>query len=136
MLSHALTHEISINIGLISNYFVLPMTIWIAIQLGYTLLAVCTPMYFKRLKNEKWKKRVIHIVSVVAGVLPLLFASLLTLGLGGYTPADSKFPPVVCFARNRDISAYTLLVPLGVVMATVFTELILIFHYLIRLVIN
>ena len=112
------------------------MTIWIAIQLGYTLLAVYAPFYFRRLKEQKWKKRIMHIVSIVAGVLSLLFAALLTLGLGGYTPVDSKFPPVVCFAKNRDVTAYTLLVPLGVLMATILTELILLFRYLFRWVIN
>ena len=74
----------------------------------------------------------LHLLSLLAGIVSLLFPSMLTLGLGGYSPEDTKFPPVVCFARNRDISVYVLLIPLGVLMAMIITELILIFYSLLR----
>jgi hypothetical protein len=57
---------------------------------------------------------------------------MVTLGLGGYSTLGTKFPPVVCFARNRDVAAYMLLIPLGVLMSLIITELILIFHFLVR----
>ena len=60
------------------------------------------------------------------------FPSMVTLGLGGYSALDTKFPPVVCFASNRDVTAYMLLIPLGVLIALIITELILIFHFLVR----
>ena len=118
--------------GILSSYMVLSLSVWIAIQISYTTLAVYTPIYFKRLKDKKWKKHILHLVSFLAGIVALLIPSLVTLGLGGYSALDTKFPPVVCFASNRDISAYMLLIPLGVLMALIITELILIFHFLVR----
>ena len=111
---------------------VLSLTVWITIQISYTILAIYTPIYFKRLKEKRWKKHILHLVSFLAGIVALLVPSMVTLGLGGYSSLDTKFPPVVCFASNRDITAYILLIPLGVMMALIITELILIFHFLLR----
>lgn len=119
------------TVGIISNYMTLPLTTWITIQISYTSLAVYSPMYFKRLKEKKWKKNVLHFASILAGIISYLVPSMMTVGLGGYSPLDTKFPPVVCFARNRDITVYILLIPLGVLMATIITELILIFRFLV-----
>ena len=118
--------------GFLSSYMVLSLTVWIAVQISYIFLAVYTPIYFQRLNKQKWKKHVLHLVSFLAGIVALLFPSLVTLGVGGYSALDSKFPPVVCFASNRDVPAYMLLIPLGVLMALIITELILIFHRLVR----
>ena len=120
------------HVGFVSSYMVLSLTLWIAIQISYTFLAVYTPVYFKRLNKQKWKKHVLHLVSFLAGIVALLFPSLVTLGVGGYSALDTKFPPVVCFASNRDVTAYMLLIPLGIMIALVITELILIFHRLVR----
>ena len=117
--------------GILSSYMVLSLTVWITIQISYTFLAVYTPIYFKRLKESKWKKHILHLVSFLAGIVALLFPSMVTLGLGGYSTMGTKFPPIVCFARNRDIIAYVA-IPLGVMMSLIITELILIFHFLVR----
>ena len=111
---------------------VLPLTVWITIQISHTVLAVYAPIYFKRLNEEKKKKHILHLVSFLAGIAALLIPSFVTLGLGGYSPLDTKFPPVVCFARNRDVTAYMMLIPLGVLISLIITELILIFHFLVR----
>jgi hypothetical protein len=111
---------------------VLSLTVWITIQISYTFLAVYAPIYFKRLNEQKRKKNILHLVSFLAGIVALLFPSLVTLGVGGYSTLDTKFPPVVCFATNRDVSAYMLLIPLGVLTALIITELILIFRLLVR----
>ena len=110
----------------------LSLAVWITIQISYTILAVYAPIYFKRLKEKKWKKYVFHLVSFLAGIAALLIPSLVTLGLGGYSPLDTKFPPVVCFARNRDVTVYMLLIPMAIMTALIITELILIFHFLVR----
>ena len=118
--------------GSLSSYMVLSLTVWIAIQISYTILAIYTPIYFKRLKEKKWKKHMLHLVSFLAGIISLLVPSMVTLGLGGYSSLDTKFSPIVCFSNNRDITAYMLLIPLGVMMSLIITELILIFHFLLR----
>jgi hypothetical protein len=55
---------------------------------------------------------------------------MLTLGLGGFSAVDTRFPPIVCWARRRDISVYTFLIPMGVMLSVINTELILILHLL------
>ena len=109
----------------------LPLTIWITIQISYTILAVYTPIYFKQLKEKRWKMYMLHIISLIAGIVSLLIPSMVTLALGGYSSLDTKFPPIVCFASNRDITAYMLLIPMGVMTALIITELtVLIFRFL------
>lgn len=119
-------------IGLISGQVVLPLAIWITIQVGYTLLAVRSPFYFKRLTTDKKKGHILHIVSLIIGAISVLIPFFIVLGVGGYSLIDTIFPPIVCIARNRDVSAYVILVPLGILMAVIITLLVLIIHQLLR----
>ena len=118
--------------GLISGQVVLPLAIWITIQISYTLLAVRSPFYFKRLTMNKRKGHILHIVSLLVGGISLLVPFFLVLGLGGFSLIDTIFPPIICIARNRDISAYVILIPLGILTAVIITQLILILHQLLR----
>ena len=119
-------------IGIVSSYMGLSLTVWITIQITYTFLAVYTPVLFKRLKEKRSSQNTLHLVSLFAGILSLVFPSCLTLGIGGYSTLDTKFPPVVCFVKRREISIYTFLIPAQILIALIVTELILIFHYLLR----
>lgn len=121
------------TLGVISSYAVLPLAFWIAIQVGYILAAISSPFYFNRLKDNKWKVHTLHIVSLLIGVLSPLIPSIITLARGGFSVVDTKFPPIVCFARNRDITLYSLFIPLSVLMSTIITQLVLIIHLLLRL---
>ena len=118
--------------GIISSFIVYPLTIWIAIQVGYTLLGVRTPFYFKQLKNKKQREKYLHAISVLVGIAFLVVPSMLTLGLGGFSSFDTRFPPIVCWAKRRDITVYTFLIPMGVMLSVIITELILILHFLLR----
>ena len=119
-------------VGLISGQVVLPLAIWITIQIGYTLLAVRAPLIYKNLTQNKRKSRILHIVSVVIGIVSLVVPAVFTLAFGGYTLIDTRFPPIVCLTRERDVVAYTILIPLGILMALIVSFLVLILHTLIR----
>ena len=119
-------------IGVVSSYVVYPLTLWISIQVGYTLLAVCTPLYFKHLNKKRKKRWCIHIASLLAGFVAILVPTMLSLFLGGYSSVDTRFPPIVCWTKDRDLTVYTFLIPMGVMLSVIDTELILILHYLIR----
>ena len=121
-----------ISIGIISSFIVYPLTIWIAIQVGYMLLGVHAPFYFKQLKNKKQREKFFHVMSILVGIMSLVVPSMLTLGLGGYSSLDTRFPPIVCWARRRDVTVYTFLIPMGVMLSIINTELILILHFLLR----
>ena len=111
----------------------LPLTVWITIQISFTLLAIYAPLYFKRLKESKWKWRALHLLSLLAGIASVLVPSMLTLGFVGYTALDTKFPPVACFAAgHRNLAIYIFLIPCGVLNAIIISELILVFHFLVR----
>ena len=114
------------------SFIVYPLTIWTAIQVGYTLLGIHTPFYFKQLKNKKQREHFLHVLSIVIGIVSLLIPVMLTLGLGGFSSMDTRFPPIVGWARRRDISVYTFLIPMGVMLSIIITELILILHFLLR----
>ena len=119
--------------GFLSSFAVLPLAIWIAVQIGYILAAISAPFYFNRLKETKWKVNVLHITALLVGVLSPLVPSIASIASqGGFTSFDTKFPPIVCFTRNRDITVYSLLIPLAVLISLIITQLILIIHFLLR----
>lgn len=118
--------------GMFSSYMTLSLTVWIAIQVNYVLITVYFPLYFYQRKGQKWKRHFVHIVSLLAGIISLIVPAMLTLGLGGYSPLGTKFPPIVCFARKRDITMYIFLIPVAVLIAIIITGLVLIFHFLVR----
>ena len=122
----------TINIGIMSSYAVLPLTIWIAVQVGYILCAICAPFYFNKLKKKKRTLVIIHIVALIIGILAPLVPSIASILSGGFTTFDTKFPPLLCFGRDRKITMYFLVIPLTLLMATIMTMLILIIHLLVR----
>ena len=122
-----------LHAGLISGQVSLPLAIWITIQVGYTLLAVRSPFYFKRLTTDKRKGHILHIASLIIGAISVLIPFFIVFGVGGYSLIDTIFPPIVCIAsRNRDISTYVVIIPLGLLMAVIITLLVLILHQLVR----
>ena len=110
----------------------LPLAIWITIQVSYTLLAVRAPLVFKRLTQNKKKTRIVHVASLGIGIASLVVPAVFTLGFGGYGLIDTRFPPLVCIPRQRDVVAYTTLIPMGILMALIISFLVLILHTLIR----
>lgn len=118
--------------GIISSYVVYPLTLWICIQVGYTFLGVRTPFYFKQLNKKKRTGHCLHLFSLLIGFLAMSIPIITTLALGGYSAMDTTFPPVVCWAKDRHHTVYTLLIPMGVMLSIIDTLLVLILHFLIR----
>ena len=115
-----------------SSYAVLPLAFWITVQISFILGAISAPFYFKRMREEKWKVHTLHIVSLVVGVFAPLIHFIVVLATTGFSSVGTKFPPIVCFARNRDITIYLLSIPLNVLESIIITQLILIIHLLIK----
>ena len=113
-----------------SSYAVLALAFWVAVQMSYILGLILAPFYFKRLKEEKRKIHTLHIASLLVGVCAPSIHSVVILKTNGFNLVDTKFPPIVCFARNRDITVYMLLIPLAVLISVIITLLILIIHRL------
>ena len=118
--------------GIVSNYMGLPLTVWIAIQITYTFLGVYAPTYFQQLKKKKWQQRFLHCISLLAGIVSFIVPSLFTVGLGGFSPQSTKFPPIACFAINRELNIYIFIGPVQILLAIIVTELVLILYSLFR----
>ena len=118
--------------GVVSNHAVLPLAFWVAVQMSFILGAISGPFYFNRLREEKCKIHTLHVVSLLVGVFAPLLHSIAILATNGFSLVDTKFPPIVCFARNRDITVYLILIPLAVLISAIITQLILIIHLLLK----
>ena len=68
------------------------------------------------------------IVALVVPVIPVAAVS----ATGGFTL--TRFPPLICFAENVDVTFYGLNLPLCILLATGITLILLIFYTLIGLV--
>ena len=72
----------------------------------------------------------IHIgLLVTVLLLPCITVGVL-FGTGGLQLG--RFPPVVCYAEDLDVTFYILILPISIIMAVGNTMLILIFHVLIQ----
>lgn len=105
---------------------------WITIQITYILLSIYAPLFIKKLKEKKSKVHIVHFISVLVGIMfSFIIPFILTLGLGGYSLVDTKFPPAVCVANN--LSGYLVVsIPVSLLFTLTVTELIVILHYLFR----
>ena len=119
-------------IGVVSGYAVLPLAVWVAVQISFIMGAISAPFYFNRLREEKWKIHALHVASLLVGVFAPVIHFTIVLATSGFASIDAKFPPIVCFARNRDITLYLLSILLAVLISTIITQLILIIHLLIK----
>ena len=122
----------TLSIGAVSSYAVLPLTFWIAVQISFILGVISAPFYFSRLREERWKIHTLHIASLLVGVFAPLIHFIVVLATTGFSSVDAIFPPIVCFARNRDITVYLLVIPLTVLVSAIITQLILIIRLLIK----
>ena len=68
---------------------------------------------------------------MVAMVLPWTTVGI-ALGTDGYV--ISRFPTILCFARNVNVTFYAFVLPLSIILATGMTLIVIIFWVLIGLV--
>ena len=112
-------------------YAVLPLAVWITMQIAFILIGVYFPFYGQRVLTFKWKRWSLHVFALVLGLLfPL--PTIIVSSIKGHSLFGPTFPPVVCTSQRRDIMIFTWLIPLNVILAVVITMLIFIFYKLIK----
>ena len=112
-------------------YAVLPLAVWITIQIAFILIGVYFPFYGQRLLASKWKRRSLHVLALVLGlVFPL--PTIIVSSVKGHSLFGPTFPPIVCTSQRRDIMIFTWLIPLNVLLAVIITMLIFIFYKVIK----
>ena len=112
-------------------YAVLPLAIWITVQIAFILTGVYFPFYGQRILASKWKRRSLHVFALVLGLLfPL--PTIIVSSTKGHSLFGPTFPPVVCTSQRRDIMIFTWLIPVNVLLAVIITMLIFIFYKVIK----
>ena len=112
-------------------YAVLPLAVWVTIQIAFILIGVYFPFYGQRLLASKWKRRSLHVFALVLGLLfPL--PTIIISSVKGHSLFGPTFPPVVCTSQRRDIMIFTWLIPVNVLLAVIITMLIFIFYKIIK----
>ena len=112
-------------------YAVLPLAVWITVQIAFILTGVYFPFYGQRLLASKWKRRSLHVSALVLGLLfPL--PTIIVSSIKGHSLFGPTFPPVVCTSQRRDIMIFTWLIPINVLLAVIITMLIFIFYKVIK----
>ena len=112
-------------------YAVLPLAIWVTMQIAFILIGVYFPFHGQRFLASKWKRRSLHVFALVLGLLfPL--PTIIVSSVKGHSLFGPTFPPVVCTSQRRDIMIFTWLIPLNVLLAVIITMLIFIFYKVIK----
>ena len=89
------------------------------------------PITARRFENKGYFKFV-HL-GMVAAVLVLPWITLgIILGTQGYV--ISRFPTILCFPRNVNVTFYAFILPLSIILATGMSLIVIIFWVLIGLV--
>lgn len=120
-----------LNTGFLLIYAVLPLAVWVMMQIACILLGVYFPFHGQRILMSIWKRRSLHAFSLLLGlVLPV--PTVVLLLLKGQSVFGTTFPPIVCISQRRDIMIFTWLIPLSILLSVVITMLVFIFYKVIK----
>ena len=123
---------ISVNItGTVSYYTVLQLALWAVFHVAVVFLAVVFPLYNREL-DVSGKIKYIHITMVLLGLILPCVPVAVTFGTGGFAFGDTRFPPIICFGRDRGATVYSLTIAESVLVATGISLLIAVFWKLIK----
>lgn len=117
--------------GFVIIYAVLPLAVWVTIQIAFILTGVYFPFYAQRLLTSKWKRRSLHVFALLLGLF-LPVPTVVVLSVKGNSLLATTFPPIVCTSQRRDIMVFTWMIPLNTMLAAMITMLVLIFYKVIK----
>jgi hypothetical protein len=95
----------SLLTGAIVSYTTLQIPIWWFIHVAVAFWAVTFPFHYRSFQ-VMGKSKILHIFTVLIGVLLPLVPLGIAIGLGGYTPTY-RVPPFVCSTSNEKSSFYS-----------------------------
>jgi len=117
--------------GTVSYYTVLQLALWAVFHVAMVFLAVVFPLYNREL-NVSGKIKYIHITMVLLGLILPCMPVAVTFGTGGFSPNDTRFPPIICLGRDRGATVYSLTIAESVLIATGISLLIFVFWKIIK----
>ena len=95
----------SLPIGAIVSYTNLQIAIWWFIHVAVAFWAVTFPFHYRSFQ-VMGKSKVLHLFTVLIGVLLPLVPLGIAIGTGGYTPTY-RLPPLTCLTSNDDAFFYS-----------------------------
>ena len=116
--------------GTVSYYTVLQLALWAVFHVVVVFLAVIFPLYNREL-DISGKIKYIHITMVLLGLILPCVPVAVTFGTGGFALRDTRFPPIICFGRDRGATVYSLTIAESVLVATGISLLIVVFWKII-----
>ena len=131
MLKYVILYNFDSTSGFLIIYAVLPLAVWVTMQIAFILVGVYFPFYGQRLLTSKWKRRSLHVFALVLGLL-FPVPTVIVLCVQGYSLFGPTFPPVACTSQRRDIMIFTWIIPLNTLLAVIITMLIFIFYKIIK----
>ena len=84
------------------------------LHLFHLFLGVVFPFWSRFLSEQKWKIR-LHVVEVIGSVILCSLAPTIFVSVSEYTLA--RYPPLFAIP-SRDVSFYTIILPLTIVLAS------------------
>jgi hypothetical protein len=95
----------SLLTGAIVSYTTLQIPIWWFIHVAVAFWAVTFPFHYRSFQ-VMGKSKILHIFTVLIGVLLPLVSLGIAIGTGGYVPAY-RVPPITCSTSNENASFYS-----------------------------
>ena len=103
-------------------------TFWIVFHVAALFWGIRFPFHYRQFKENGYIKY-IHIATIATAVLVPLVSGLAPLK-DGYIP--TRFPPILCAARNEDYSFYAVELPISILLTITTSLLILIFWIILK----
>jgi len=122
--------ELSVNIvillyiGIVFDYCAMQTGLWWLFHIVAIFFGILFP-FRTRVIRETGRCRHVHIVMVIMGLILPCIPVAVTLGTGGY--AMTRFPPILCTAKNGAAIFYSLVLPVSLYLGTVVSLLVIIY---------
>ena len=120
-----------LHAGIVSYYAVVQLALWAVFHVAAAFWAVVFPFH-KRKFDAEGKNKYIYSTMVLLGLILPCVPVAVTFGTGGFVAKDVKFPPIICLARDRGATVYSLGIAESVLIATGISLLIIVFRKTIK----
>ena len=114
--------------GIANLYLLLQITLWGTFHALGLCWGIAFPFHYRRFKTEG-RVKYVHITTVVLGLALPAISALVPL-VDGYTITPS--PIDSCAGRNADITFFTMILPISILIAASSTVLIILFWIIFK----
>ena len=115
---------ILLYIGIVFDYCAMQTGLWWLFHIVAIFFGILFP-FRTRVIRETGRCRHVHIAMVIMGLIVPCIPVAVTLGTGGY--AMTRFPPILCTAKNGAAIFYSLVLPVSLYLGTVVSLLVTIY---------